>query len=199
MEEFAKGIVRFRTRVFPRRRKLFERLANVQRPKALFITCADSRVDPALITHCRPGEIFVARNPGNLVPPYSQHSGGVSASIEYAVSALKVARVIICGHSDCGVMKAIRNPESVETMPAVARWLKNGEPARDLPGGRDDLRKLTENSVLVQMDNLRTHPSVKEALATRGLGIHGWVYDIARGTISAYDPDTGRFDLWPPE
>jgi carbonic anhydrase len=197
MDEFARGVALFQTKIFPRRRALFQRLAKAQTPKALFITCADSRVVPALITHSGPGELFVERNPGNMVPVYSGESVGVSASVEYAVKALKVPRVVICGHSDCGAVKAIQRPETLDGLPAVARWLKFGEPARLLPGGESGLDRLIENNVLVQMENLKTHPSVAAAIGGRGLEIHGWVYDIASGTVSAYDAGRGQFAPWP--
>jgi carbonic anhydrase len=120
------GVKRFQERVFPNRKVLFERLAQVQSSKAPFLTCADSRVVPSLITQTGPGELFVERNPGNLLPVYSEESVGVSASIEYAITALRVKHAIICQHSDCGVVTSILYPENVAQLPAVSRWMEFG-------------------------------------------------------------------------
>lgn len=134
LETMARGIGRFRRDVFPQRQEQFENLADAQQPKALFLTCADSRVLPAMITQTGPGELFVERNPGNLAPIYSGEAVGVSASVEYAVAALKTPDVIICGHSNCGAVKGILHPEAVADMPAVARWLRYGDAARQRLG-----------------------------------------------------------------
>jgi carbonic anhydrase len=198
------GVTRFQERVFPRRQALFERLSKAQNPRALFLTCADSRVVPSLITQTGPGDLFVERNPGNLVPIYSEESVGVSASIEYAVAALKVEHVVICGHSDCGVIKSILHPEKVAQLPAVARWMEFGAAARrkllaeyqQLPEPAQ-LPILTELNVLAQIDNLHTHPSIRLALQEGRLKIHGWVYHIDSGEVWACNADAGRFALWP--
>lgn len=203
-EVLRSGVARFRERVFPRRRGLFERLAKAQSPKALFLTCADSRIVPSLITQTGPGELFVERNPGNLVPVYSEESVGVSASIEYAVAALRVEHIVICGHSDCGVIKSILHPEKVEQLPAVRRWMQFGAAARrqlmeqhgDSPESTQ-IPILTQLNVLTQIDNLHTHPSVRQAIAEDRLEIHGWVYHIENGEVWAYDHKTARFELWP--
>lgn len=198
------GVTRFQQHVFPKRRLLFEKLAKTQNPKALFLTCADSRVVPSLITHTGPGQLFVERNPGNIVPLYSEEAVGVSASIEYAVSALRVEHIIICGHSDCGVIKGILHPDKVSQLPAVARWMEFGMAAREalfkefrhLPEA-EQLALLTEFNVLNQMDNLATHPSVQQALQEERLTIHGWVYHIENGRVLEYNADRSRFESWP--
>src|SRR5215468_5528812 len=124
------GARRFQQLVYPKRKELYQRLAKAgQKPHALFITCADSRVDPELITQSEPGEIFVSRNIGNLVPPYGEVLGGVSAIIEYAVAALKVRQVVVCGHTDCGAMIGLLHPEKVAKLPIVKSWLRNGDSA----------------------------------------------------------------------
>lgn len=205
LETMARGIGRFRRDVFPQRRAQFESLADIQRPKALFLTCADSRVVPSMITQTGPGELFVERNPGNIAPIYSNDVAvGVSASIEYAVTALKTAHVIICGHSDCGAVKGILHPEAVAEMPAVARWLSYCNEARQRLGAEasatdeeERLRRLTELNVLVQMEHLATHPAVQQALADGRLAIHGWVYEIETGEVRAYDPARGAFVPFP--
>ena len=172
LETMAHGIARFRQDVFPQRRAQYESLAEMQQPKALFLTCADSRVVPSMITQTGPGELFVERNPGNIVPIHTGEAVGVSASIEYAVTALKTPHVIICGHSDCGAVKGMLRPEAVADMPAVARWLQYGKAARQRldaqaadADAEERLTRLIELNVLVQMEHLATPPAVPRAHA----------------------------------
>ena len=204
LETMALGVGRFRRDVFPQRQAQFESLADAQQPKALFLTCADSRIVPSMITHTGPGELFVERNPGNIAPVYSGEAVGVSASIEYAITALKTPHVVICGHSDCGAVKGILHPEVVADMPAVARWLRYGNEARRRldarapdAGEEERLRHLTELNVLVQMEHLATHPAVQQALADGRLAIHGWVYEIETGEVRAHDSARGAFVRFP--
>lgn len=209
LQKIAAGVKRFREEVYPTQRELFEKLAHEQTPRAMFITCADSRILPELITQSSPGDLFVTRNVGNVVPPYGQMMGGVSTAIEFAVSALGVHHVIICGHSDCGAMKAVLNPVQLERLPTVKAWLRHSEVARivmeencSCSSHDEKLSALTEENVLAQLDHLRTHPSVAARLARGDLFIHGWVYDIQTGEIRAYDAEAGEFRLvtegpWP--
>ncbi len=192
LDKLKEGVRRFRSEVYPTEAALFQRAeAEPQRPHTLFITCADSRIDPASITQAAPGEIFVMRNIGNLVPAYGEMLGGVSAVIEFAVQGLKVQHVAICGHSDCGAMKALLHPQSTATMPTVASWLTNAKAALAVSQSlhqraewrRDLLGLLTEQNVLLQMQHLRTHPSVASAMAMGELTLSGWVYDIGRGEV----------------
>ncbi|MBU0838226.1 MAG: carbonic anhydrase, partial [Gammaproteobacteria bacterium] len=158
------GFRRFRTEVYPEQQALFARLARAQQPRAMFITCADSRIVPELITQSSPGDLFVTRNVGNVVPPYGQMNGGVSSAIEYAVMALNVQHIIVCGHSDCGAMKAVLDPSGLQRMPTVKAWLRHCEVARSLVeqncscGAGEALGVLTEENVVAQLDHLRTHP-----------------------------------------
>jgi carbonic anhydrase len=199
------GVARFRSVVFPRRRALFEQLAAAQEPQALFITCADSRVVPSLLTHTAPGDLFVERNPGNIVPIHAEHVAGESASIEYAVAVLHVPHIIVCGHSDCGAVKGMLHPEKVAAVPAVARWLRYGEDARArtlaaLPDDADEdarVALLTRLNVVAQMAHLATHPSVRAAQDRGKLSIHGWVYTIETGEVEAWDPMRSTFLRWP--
>ncbi|MDF2641169.1 MAG: Carbonic anhydrase, partial [Pseudomonas sp.] len=125
LQHIVDGFMHFRHEVFPQQQELFKKLATAQKPRAMFITCADSRIVPELITQSSPGDLFVTRNVGNVVPPYGQMNGGVSTAIEYAVGALGVQHIIICGHSDCGAMRAVLNPDSLEKMPTVKAWLRH--------------------------------------------------------------------------
>lgn len=201
LQQIVNGFKRFRKDVFPSQKALFKKLATAQAPKAMFITCADSRVVPELITQSAPGDLFVTRNVGNVVPPYGQMNGGVSTAIEYAVTALGVQHIIICGHSDCGAMKAVLNPESLETMPTVKAWLRHAEVAKtvvaDHPhhecGHDHQLAFLTEENVVAQLNHLQTHPSVASRIASGQLFIHGWVYAIETSEIRAYDAERGCF------
>jgi carbonic anhydrase len=194
------GVATFQKEVFPTQRKLFEQLKHGQHPIAMFFTCADSRIVPNMLLQTGPGETFTERTPGNIVPRYSDHVGGVTASMEYAVMVLRVPLVIICGHTDCGVMKALLEPEQTAGMPALQNWMRHALGARERllrepsSGSREEkIRRLTEYNVLTQMENLRTHPAVEAAMAKGELEIHGWLYDIAHGEVSAADPETGRF------
>jgi carbonic anhydrase len=186
------GVRRFRTEIYPAQAETYEKAAREpQRPAALIVACADSRIDPELITQSGPGELFVTRNIGNLVPAYGEMLGGVSAVVEYAVSALKVKHVVICGHTDCGAMKALLQPASTDSMPTVKSWLRNAQAALSVANSLAEpdenpskrLARLTEENVLLQIQHLRTHPSVAGAMAREELTISGWVYDIATGEV----------------
>jgi carbonic anhydrase len=196
MEEIAAGFERFRREAFPPRAELFRRLATTHTPSALFIGCSDARVVPELITQREPGELFVIRTAGNLVPPYGQHADGIAASIEYAVNALGVADLIVCGHSACGAMTALASGTDLSALPATATWLRHADASRarlDATGPEhgDRLGTLIHHNVATQLTNLRTHPSVARALARRALTLHGWVYDIGSGRITTVDAETG--------
>lgn len=196
----AAGVHKFQTEIFPQQRQLFESLRKRQDPLALFITCADSRILPNLITQSAPGEIFTDRNPGNMVPPYGEFIGGVTSGVEYAMLVLKVPLIIVCGHTDCGVMKALLHPESANGMPGVQQWMLHGNEARhrvlrDYPDRSDEEQviRLAEANVLQQVENLKTHPSVASRLAAGEVLLRGWVYDIGSGAIRQADPETGEF------
>lgn len=201
LDSLVAGVMRFREDVYPQQRKLFAKLAHEQTPRAMFITCADSRILPELITQSSPGDLFVTRNVGNIVPPYGQMNGGVSTAIEFAVMALGVKHIIVCGHSDCGAMKAVLEPSSLERMPTVKSWLRHAEVARTVVeencgcANESTLRILTEENVLAQLEHLRTHPSVAARLASGQLFIHGWLYNIGTSEIRAYDAARGEFRL----
>lgn len=200
MDKLIKGFELFRKVTYPTKQRLFKKLASAQAPHTLVITCADSRVVPEYFTSSDPGQLFVVRNVGNIVPPYAQFTGGVSAAIEYAVVALGVKDIVVCGHSDCGAMKATLNPASVSEMHAVAAWLRHAEVAKHVldenyqfEDKADRLYALTEENVIAQLDHLRTHPSVAARIASGKLGIHGWIYDIETADIRMFDPDERKF------
>lgn len=200
VERLKEGIHSFRQSHFHRLEGLFQKLAESQNPDALFITCSDSRIDPNLLTQSLPGDLFILRNAGNIVPPYGVGSGGEAATIDFAVAVLGVRNVVVCGHSSCGAMKALLDPAPVQHLPALAAWLDRAEATRqivrdnygDLSGER--LLSVTiEENVLVQLDNLRTFPSVASRLARGDLSLHGWVYRFETGEVFAFDPAAGQF------
>lgn len=209
VQQLVAGIHHFQNRIFRRHRDLFERLSLGQKPDTLFITCSDSRIDPNLITHTEPGDLFVIRNAGNLVPAYGATTGGEVASIEFAVAGLQVRDIVICGHSHCGAMKGLLKPEILAEMPAVSEWLRHAEATRRIVrskykelAGDSLLDVCTEENVLVQLENLQTHPAVAVALSQGQLKLHAWVYEIATGDVFAYDAPTAQFvplgELRPP-
>lgn len=200
LEQLKAGVRRFQSQVYPERRETYLRVVSEpQRPRALFITCADSRIDPELITNSGPGELFALRNIGNMIPAYGEMLGGVSAVIEYAVSALEVPHIVVCGHSQCGAMAALMQPDATAELPAVKNWMTNAAAAlsvtkslaQDGEQPADFARRLTEENVLLQIQHLRTHPSVAGAIARGRLTISGWVYDIGRGEVRISE-DGGR-------
>ncbi len=202
LEKLKTGVRRFQVEIHAANSEHYQRAASKpQAPHTLIIACADSRVDVETITSSRPGDVFVSRNIGNMVPPYGGAMGGVTAVIEYAVTALKVQHIVICGHSDCGAMKALLHPESTDKMPTVKRWLQNGHAALmvadsmahkgDHPS--DKLLGLTQENVLMQLVHLMTHPSVAGAMARGELTTSGWVYDIGTGVVSIAEDGQRKF------
>jgi carbonic anhydrase len=200
MEKLLKGIHSFRTGYFATHRQLFEQLATSgQNPETLFITCSDSRVVPTLITNAAPGELFIVRNVGNVVPR-ADLPGGTAAAIQYAVEVLNVENVIVCGHTQCGAMQAILHPERVEELTYVKRWLRQTNNLRRLMEERyahlNDAARLTvavQENVLAQLENLREYPFIADRLDAQTLHISGWVFDLARGEVFDYDPEAGEF------
>lgn len=200
MPKFAAGVVKFQSEVFPEKRELFEQLSLGQAPEALFITCSDSRIETAMITQTEPGELFICRNAGNIVPPHTSHTGGMTASIEFAVAALNVPHIVVCGHTECGAMKGAMAPEGLDGLPHVREWLGYSKAAVDivqeLGKDLDDTQRmamLLKQNVILQLQHLKTHPTVAMRLAKGDLQLHGWVYDIRTGDVSAYDEATDQF------
>jgi len=200
MRKLVDGIHRFQSGVFGEQKDLFARLSRGQEPDALFITCSDSRVSPTLITQTVPGDLFILRNAGNLVPPYGPIHGGEAATIEYAIEALAVKDIIICGHTHCGAMKAVLDPTGLDELPAVKGWLTYAEATRRVMKTHykdllkeEMLETCIEENVLVQIENLRTHPSVLAALSRGELRLHAWIYEIESGKVMAFDGNTGQY------
>jgi carbonic anhydrase len=194
LDKLLGGISHFQRHVYPKHQDLFEKLALGQRPEALFITCADSRIDPSLLTQTNPGELFICRVIGNIVPPYPDALGGVSATIEYAVGVLEVPVVIVCGHTDCGVMRGALNPDALEAYPNVTHWLRYANVEHREPNPTAEvLLALAERNVVAQLNNLRSHPAVAARLEEGDLALYGWVYHIGPGTVTMYDSEREKF------
>jgi carbonic anhydrase len=201
MNDILSRAAKFQDQVFAQQGALYQRLAkHGQSPKALMISCADSRVVPEQITQAGPGELFVCRNAGNIVPPFSQANGGVSSTVEYAVMVLGVTDIVVCGHSDCGAMKAFLAPEKLEKMPNVAAWLRHAHAAHSVVCNaypdldeKAHVHALSLENVVAQINHLRTHPSVAAAIARGDLTLHGWFFDIETGSILVYDGNTSHF------
>lgn len=200
MQKLVAGVHRFQQGIFGERRRFFEQLSSAQKPLALFITCSDSRVNPNLVTQTEPGELFILRNAGNIVPPLNGDSGGEAATIEYAIAALKITDIVVCGHTCCGAMQALLEPGTTSTMPHLRKWLEHAENTRrivlenysHLHGG-SLLTAAVEENVLVQLEHLRTHAAVATAMARGALHLHGWVYKIESGEVFSFNPEQGQF------
>lgn len=201
MDHVISGVAKFQKEVFPKNKATFQKLANGQNPEVLFITCADSRIDPNLVTQTGPGELFICRNAGNIVPPHSTHTGGMTASIEFAVAALGVSHIIVCGHSDCGAMKGALAPEKLDALPHVKEWLGHCRCATEVVKEKvgdltaEHLGDVTKENVMQQLQHLRTHPAVAAKIATGQVQLHGWLYDIESGDVLCHDSESGEFKL----
>jgi carbonic anhydrase len=200
MDKLVEGHKRFLAEVFPARRHQFKLLADSQHPEYLFITCSDSRIVPDLILDTGPGDLFITRNAGNVVPVTAQDVDGCTATIEYAVEVLKVRHAILCGHSDCGAMKAALNRKELEKLPKAKRWLEHVEaafahrqPLNPLDGTHVELASLIRGNVVAQLLNLHAQPSVRRAEAEGRLTVQGWFYDILTGRIEEYDEKLKKF------
>ncbi|MCU0569920.1 MAG: carbonic anhydrase [Oculatellaceae cyanobacterium Prado106] len=202
MTGIIRGLNEFQSNYFSANRELFESLSRSQSPEVLFITCSDSRIDPCLITQAQPGELFVLRNVGNVIPTYGAANYGEGAGIEYAVHALGIKDIIICGHSNCGAMQGLLQiGKLAEEMPLVYDWLRrNAEATRRLvlenyPNYDAErlLQIAIEQNVLTQIENLETYPVIRSRLHSGKLNLHAWIYDIESGTVFAYNASLGQF------
>ncbi|WP_447965038.1 carbonic anhydrase [Nitrospira sp. Ecomares 2.1] len=200
MEKLLKGLIKFQEEVFLKKKELFAGLSGHQKPRAVFVTCSDSRIDPSLLTQTEPGELFIIRNAGNLIPTYGAAIGGSTASLEYGISVLQVKDIIVCGHTDCGAMGALLHQEKLQELPAVKAWLQHAETTvrimKDLYThlhGDELFAAVIRENVLVQLDHLKTHPAVATGLRRGNLRLHGWVYSIGTGEVWVYDWEKRSF------
>jgi len=203
MQRLIDGHGRFLREIFPERRSHFHLLAEGQSPEWLFITCSDSRIVPDMILGTEPGDLFIARNAGNVIQVTSSDVDGCTATIEYAVNVLKVPYAILCGHSDCGAMKAALNKTSLAGLPKAERWLNHVEgafefkqPLNPADGEGAELASLIRGNVVAQLQNLKAQTSVAKAMAEGRLRVYGWYYDIMSGRIEEFDEQQKRFVAW---
>ncbi len=207
MERLYRGIHKFQTSHFKREEEFFRRLSTRQTPEVLFITCADSRVDPNLVTQSKPGDLFILRNVGNIVPAYDAitDKNSVAAALEFAVLALKVSDIIVCGHSNCGAMKVLMQDENeLMDMPHLKEWVCLAKPVKahmekHYSNISPDVKaRITEKeNVLEQLRNIETYPFIEDMLRLGTIHLHGWYYDIGTGEIQCYNPDTDKFEALP--
>jgi carbonic anhydrase len=200
LNSLIKGVNDYHAGAFQQHRETFEKLTEGQKPKALFITCSDSRVDPTMVTGSEPGSLFIIRNAGNIIPPYGAANGGEGATVEYALMALNIKNIIVCGHSHCGAMQGLMSDGGLENLPSVADWLGHARTTRLIVKDRHpDLEgeplvvEAGRANVLVQLDNLKTHPAVALRLAQGQLRLHAWIYTFEKGEMLSYDEATGEW------
>lgn len=201
MKKIIKGVHDFRSGVFNEQQALFERLASSQSPDALFITCSDSRINPNLITQTDPGDLFILRNAGNIIPPHGTGDGGEQATVEYAVKALGVRDIIVCGHSGCGAITALLNPEMTSNLPQTRSWLTYARSTQtimetvyaNVTDPEERLNIAIQENCLAQLTNLRTLPVVAAGLISGDIHLHAWVYQIESGIVFSYNPNEGQF------
>lgn len=202
MQKLVTGVHKFQSEIFGSKQDLFDKLSKGQSPEALFITCSDSRISPNLLTQTNPGDLFIIRNAGPLIPSYGDGQSAEAGTIEFAVAGLGVKHIIVCGHTLCGAMKGLMHPETIESMPAVRAWLSNAEATRRVIdqnyghlSGDAKLTAATEENVLAQVENLRTHPSVRAAMSRGEIAVYAWVYKIQTGEVFHFEHERGQFTL----
>ena len=200
MQNLVKGVHYLQNIGFQQQQQLFESLAEGQNPEACFITCSDSRIDPNLITNSPPGGLFIVRNVGNLVPCYGTSNNAELAAVEYAVAALGVKHIIVCGHTGCGAMRALIDGNMGAQLPAVTQWLRHADSTAAIVkehyghlSGNELLTAAAQENVLVQLEHLRTAPAVATRVSRGRLQLHGWMYKIETGEIFAYDSHAHQF------
>ncbi len=199
MNKLLQGVHKFQQEIFGLHKKLFKRLAKRQAPHTLFITCSDSRISPSMLTQTEPGEIFILRNAGNIIPPHSEAPNGEAATIEFAILGLGIENIVVCGHSYCGAMKAVLEPHLCSDLPSLRAWLKHASfneaelNDRQFSNEEEKINHIVKENILKQIDNLKTHPSVNKALLNSSLKLYGWVYIISTGEVLNYDFNLHRF------
>jgi carbonic anhydrase len=193
------GFKRFHDNYFGGDQELFSRLKQGQNPSAMVIACSDSRVDPAILLDCQPGDLFMVRNVANLVPPYEKGAGlhGVSTALEFGVSVLGVAHLIVLGHSQCGGIRALMEGTQGDFM---GNWVNISARAKsrvleELPDAnpQEQCHACEEASILVSLENLLTFPWIRDRVEQGSLMLHGWYFDIDSGELVAYDATSGQF------
>jgi carbonic anhydrase len=199
MQRLVEGVHHFQNIGFPQHQELFSRLKVGQAPEACMITCADSRIVPNLITNSQPGQIFIVRNVGNIVPCYGTSNNGEMAAIEYAIVHLGIEDIIVCGHTGCGAMQALVAP-SGPLSSSIQQWLRHADATAEIIRthythlhGEALINAAAEENVLTQLEHLRTLPVIAARLPTGRVRLHGWMYKIATGQMFVYDSDAKQY------
>lgn len=207
MKKLIRGVVDFRARRLNKYRMEFSHLSVQQNPDALFIACSDSRVVPNTFASTDPGDLFVVRNVGNLVCPCGVEGLSLAdvsefAAIEYAITELHVSDIVVCGHSECGAMRALVTNQELGNMPHLRSWLRYGLPALErLRAGLapdeslSEVNRLSQINVLVQLERLRTYDIVRESIENGALKIHGWWFDLEKADVYAFNSVSGKFEI----
>lgn len=204
MKKLVQGIVEFRQKKIAGYREKFSSLANGQSPDTLFIACSDSRVVPNTFASTDPGDLFVIRNVGNLIPHCGTDGLSVAdeseaAAIEFATLNLNVSDIVICGHSECGAMQAILNGRDSVPAPNLRAWLRHGEPALALTSPNEptqsEVNRLSQRNVLLQIEHMKTYPVVRERLANKTLRIHGWWFELSTANVYTYEEEIDKFTI----
>ncbi|MFT5317770.1 MAG: carbonic anhydrase [Chlamydiales bacterium] len=200
MDLLVKGIHQFNTTIARPHKDFFKRISEAQAPFALFITCSDSRIDPNLITQSDPGTLFSIRNPGNIIPKYTDGTTSEAAAIEFAIEGLGIEKVIICGHINCGAIDALLHKDVRDKYPCMGRWVAHAEPVREIVEKHyshlenDDLLiAASEENVLEQVDNLKTYPCIEKAIAAGKMEIYAWVYHLVTAEVYSFDSEKEAF------
>lgn len=205
VDKLIRGFLRYQQNELPQRRELFEELGKGQSPDTIFLTCADSRVEPNLLVQGEPGDLFQVRTVGNLISPAAdgdRAAGDVSeaAAIEYGMLALNARDIVVCGHSRCGAMRAVLDNASLERMPNLRAWLMHGVPSLDRVQRAELIdhqlplvEQLSQVNVLQQLDHLRTYKLVREREEQGEVFLHGWWFDVSTGELFAFDTERGGF------
>ena len=202
MKKLIQGIVDFRKSLTEESRALFAKLALGQKPDSLFIACSDSRVVPNLFASTNPGDLFVLRNMGNLIPPASSEDASASAAIEFSIFSLHISDIIVCGHSECGAMQALIKNGNTHSCPHLMSWLKYGKESLNKvrSGGAmnpalSEHNQVSQANVLQQIEHIKSYPFVRERLEKKTLRIHGWWFDIAQADVYCYEKEINQFVL----
>lgn len=204
MKKLIEGIVEFRKNLTEENRQLFAKLALGQKPDALFIACSDSRVVPNLFASTNPGDVFVLRNIGNLIPPVSAKAEETSAqaAIEFSVFSLNISDIIICGHSECGAIRCIVEGTDIPECPHLTSWLQYGKASHEmvkrgliLNPNLSEHNQVSQANVLQQMQHVLSYPFVQERVESKRLRVHGWWFDIAQADVYCYEPSFNQFVL----
>ncbi len=207
MKKLIDGIVEFRRTVQESYREAFGRLAIGQSPDTLFIACSDSRVVPNTFASTNPGDLFVLRNVGNMIPPCGRKGISMSdeseaAAVEFSVETLNISNIIVCGHSECGAMRALLGDRHKVELPNLKSWLRHGDMALDwmklglsLDRRLKEHNQLSQLNVLLQMENVKSYPAVKKKIDEGKLSVHGWWFEIAKADVYAYEDDMKKFVL----